>query len=137
LAYLKLITTHVSSQKLVKAIEMAMRSEGSNMVVIDFDKMEGKVSGMHNSEDRYVEGELFFERNGQQFSIILPSVEIYHSESDYKTSWHIDNKDILEILDTDFDNVETVVQKYAEFEAFERYLEQSQKEESSRARQNS
>ena len=116
---------------------MAMRSEGSNMVVIDFDKMEGKVSGMQNSEDRYVEGELVFERNGQQFSIILPSVEIYHSESDYKASWHIDNKDILEILDTDFDNVETVVQKYADFEAFERYLEQSQKEESSRPIQNS
>jgi len=40
--------------------------------------------------------------------------------------WNITNRDILDILDSDFENVESIMNKYADFGAFERYLEEHQ-----------
>ena len=48
----------------------------------------------------------------------MPVLEMYHSESDYRVSWQVDNKDIIEILASDFDNVDEVMKKYADFAAF-------------------
>lgn len=88
----------MSSAKLVKAIDNALRAEGSNMSVIDFEKMEGKVSQWQNAEERYNEGPHLLERNGQQFTINLPCLELYHSESDYRISLGVDNRDIIEMI---------------------------------------
>ena len=125
----------MNSSKIVKVLEGAMRSEGTNMVVIDYEKMESKVESMHNAEQRYANEEYIFERSGQQFSIILPSVEIYHSESDYRASYNIDNKDILEILECDFDNIDTIMEKYTDFETFEKHLSQHSNEGTPRIEQ--
>lgn len=82
------------------------------MVIIDYEKMESKVSGSHNMEDKYGEGPFILERSGQSFNIVTPVIEIYHSESEYKTSCRVDNKDILDILESDFENVDRIVEKY-------------------------
>ena len=53
LAYLKLMIAHVSSNRVARSIESAMHSEGSSMVVIDYEKMEGRVNQLQNNEDKY------------------------------------------------------------------------------------
>lgn len=63
-----------------------------------------------------------FERSGQQLAINLPYLELLHSESEYRQNVYLDNKDILEILDSDFDNVQTILRKYYSMETLEEQL---------------
>ena len=79
LAYITLMINHVNSSKLAKSIEGAMKSEGSSMVIIDYERMESKVAGFHNTEDKYGEGPYVLERSGQSFNIVPPIIEILHS----------------------------------------------------------
>ena len=122
LAYITLMINHVSGSKLAKSIESAMRSEGSSMVVIDYERMESKVTGSHNMEEKYGEGPFILERSGQSFNIVPPVVEIYHSESEYKTCCRINNKDILDTLENDFENVDRIVEKYFDVMDFDEHL---------------
>ena len=84
--------------------------------------MESKVSGYQNTEDKYDNGPFLLQRGGHEFNIITPLLEIYHSESEYRRSCKIDNRDILEILQSDFDNVDQVVDKYVDFIEFDEHL---------------
>jgi hypothetical protein len=63
-----------------------------------------------------------FEKSGQQLAVNLPYLELLHSESEYRQNVYLDNKDILEILDSDFDNVETILHKYYSMETLEEQL---------------
>lgn len=47
--------------------------------------------------------------------INIPQIEIYHSESDYRVQLAVDNKDILEMLDSDLDDTESIIKKYFDF----------------------
>lgn len=52
----------------------------------------------------------------------MPVLEIHHSESEYKESTHIENKDILEIIECDFDNADQIVRKYFDLSLLEQHL---------------
>jgi hypothetical protein len=104
LPFVRLLVTHVQSAKLVKAVENAMRQEGST-ITIDYEKMDAKVGHSSNTEIRYQEIPYLLERSGQQLAINLPYLELLHSESDYRENVYLENKDILDILDSDFDNI--------------------------------
>jgi phosphoribosyl-AMP cyclohydrolase len=60
-----------------------------------------------------------FEKAGQQLVLNMPTIEIYHSESEYKQTELIDNKDILDVIEADFDNVEAIFSKYFNEKAFQ------------------
>lgn len=121
LPFVRLLVGHVGSGKLVKAVEGAMRQEGAT-ITIDYERMEAKVGHSTNGEARYQEVPYIFERSGQQLAINLPHVELLHSDSEYRQNVYIDNQDILEIIESDFDNVEQIVQKYFDLEALEEQL---------------
>ena len=53
--FLKLMAKHVPSSHLVLAIEGAMKQEGGT-IVVDFLRMETKMSGIENKEMKYDEG---------------------------------------------------------------------------------
>ena len=95
---------HVPSSQLVKVVENTMRHEGG-AVVVDYTRMESKVINSDNREAKYSEEPYTFERSGHNLTIQLPRLEIYHAESDFKRSLLIDNNDIWDILETDFENV--------------------------------
>lgn len=121
LPFVRLLVGHVGSGKLVKAVEGAMRQEGAT-ITIDYERMEAKVGHASNGEPKYQEVPYIFERSGQQLAINLPYVELLHSDSDYRQSAHLDNQDILEVIESDFDNVEQIVHKYFDLEALEEQL---------------
>jgi hypothetical protein len=121
LPFLRLLVTHVPSSKLVKAVEGAMRQEGST-VTIDYEKMDSKIGHSSNTEVRYQEVPYLFERSGQQLAVNLPFLELLHSESEYRQNVYLENKDILDILDSDFDNVEQIFRKYYSVEELEGQL---------------
>jgi hypothetical protein len=87
--------------------------------------MEGKIGHNSNSEARYQEVPYLFERSGQQLAVNLPYLELLHSESEYRQNVYLENKDILEILDSDFDNVEQILHKYYSMETLEEQLGKS------------
>lgn len=118
LPFIRLLVAHVSSGKLVKAVEGAMRQEGAT-ITIDYERMEAKVGHSTNTEARYQEVPYVFERSGQQLAINLPYIELLHSDSDYRQNVYIENQDILDIIDSDFDNVEQIVHKYYDLEGLE------------------
>lgn len=71
---------------------------------------------MQNTEERYNNSNPYLlERAGQQLVINIPQIEIYHSESDYRVQLAVDNKDILEMLDSDLDDAESIIKKYFDF----------------------
>jgi len=45
-----------------------------------------------------------------------------HSETEFKQAVILDNKDIMEIIDSDFDNAETILSKYFDFLTFDEHL---------------
>lgn len=51
--FLKLLTAHVPSSKLLKTIENAMKQEGST-ITIDYERIDGKVAHSPNNESRYL-----------------------------------------------------------------------------------
>lgn len=118
LPFIRLLVGHVSSGKLVKAVEGAMRQEGAT-ITIDYERMEAKIGHSANSEARYQEVPYIFERSGQQLAINLPYIELLHSDSDYRQNVYIENQDILDIIESDFDNVEQIVHKYFDLEGLE------------------
>lgn len=124
LPFVRLLVGHVASGRLVKAVEGAMRQEGAT-ITIDYERMEAKVGHATNSEARYSEAPYVFERSGQQLAINLPCLELLHSDSEYRQTASIDNQDILEIIESDFDNVEQIFHKYFDLEALEEQLGQT------------
>jgi hypothetical protein len=121
LPFLRLLVNHVPSSKLVKAVESSMRQEGATLT-IDYEKMEGKMGHSSNSEAKYQEVPFLFERGGQQLAINLPYLELLHSESEYRQNVYLENSDIIDILDSDFDNVEHILKKYYPLETLEQQL---------------
>lgn len=109
--FLRLMAGHVPTGHLVRAVEGAMKQEGGT-VVVDYLRMESRMSGGENREVKYEEGPHCFERGPHQLTITLPRLEIFHAESDFKRSLLIDNSDILDIVDSDFENAEGIVGKY-------------------------
>jgi hypothetical protein len=95
----------------VKIIESSIKSEG-NQVVVEFDKIESRASHFANNEAKYQNIEYYFERMGQLLTINLPYVEFHHVESNYSQRVQLLNKEIIEIVETVFDNVATIVDKY-------------------------
>jgi hypothetical protein len=51
---------------------------------------------------------------GQLFKISLPYVEFQHAESNYSQRVQLLNKEIIEIVETTFNNVGSIVDKYLE-----------------------
>jgi hypothetical protein len=49
---------------------------------------------------------------GQLLTINLPYVEFHHVESNYSQRVQLLNKEIIEIVETVFDNVSAIVDKY-------------------------
>ena len=71
-----------------------------------------------------------FERLGQEFSINLPHLEFEHPASKWTQRVYILNKEILDTLDCNFDNVDTLAEKYLESQSLEAAIAQlSQLEE--------
>mgnify|MGYP000120832422 CR=1 FL=1 len=58
----------------------------------------------------------------------MPTLEVFHSETDYRANYQISNRDIVSILDNDFDNVEEIVEKYVDLNAFEKEVKPSEAE---------
>ena len=85
------------------------------------------MSGIENKEMKYDEGPHQFERGSHKLSIIIPRLEIYHAESDFKRSLLIDNTNILDIIDSDFENVENIIGKYLDPQDLEDHIASQQK----------
>jgi hypothetical protein len=109
--YLRFLIHHVSSVRLVKIIESSIKSEG-NQIVVEFDKIESRASHFSNNEAKYQNIEYYFERMGQLLRISLPYVEFHHAESNFSQRVQLLNKEIIEIVETGFDNLATIVEKY-------------------------
>ena len=62
----------------MKTLEAAMKQEGST-VVIDYERIEGKVNHFQNNDVKYQDGPYVFERSSQQFAVHVPCLEIYNS----------------------------------------------------------
>ena len=57
-----------------------------------------------------------FERLGQLLHVVLPYLEFSHVESDFNQKLNILNKQILDIVESNFDNVGEIVEKYLDTE---------------------
>jgi hypothetical protein len=59
----------------------------------------------------------YFERMGQILTVNLPYVEFHHVESNYSQRVQLLNKEIIEIVETGFDNIGIIVSKYLDTKA--------------------
>lgn len=107
-----------------------MRQEGST-VTIDYEKMDAKVGRTDNPEPKYAQLPLEFEMAGQKLALVFPYLEVAHAETGYKQSVGLENKEILESIDSDFDNADKLFAKYFNAQAFEQHLKTAREQASS------
>ncbi len=90
---------------------------------MNYQKLKEKAMAFTNSEQKYQNLGYKFEKIGTQFKINLPYLEFSHIESNFKHTAQLTNKDILDILSQQFDNVHDIVYKYFNHEGFSSLLD--------------
>lgn len=98
-----------------------MRQEGTS-ISIEFDKLDSKYSNQVNNETKYQKIEYNFERAGQILTIALPFLEFSHLETGFRQVVSLENKEILDIIEKEFDNLNEIVEKYLDQSKLEHEL---------------
>ena len=90
--------------------------------MVEFDKIESRAGHLSNSESKYQNIDYSFDRLGQQFVVSLPVLEFEHHGANFLQKVNLLNKEILETLDCNFDNIDALVDKYLDTEGLENCL---------------
>ena len=68
-----------------------MKTE-NNVIVVDYEAMEGRAAHLSNSEKQYQNMAYTFERMGQELNVTLPYIEFTHVESNFEQNVYIENQ---------------------------------------------